>query len=451
MGKIDVFGWGGVNTTKNPIQLEHNELTKAQNAFRDAAGEHGALRKRPGLTKINSVALSGSVNGFIDVPLNAITTRRFLIGVDQGTTSAYQWVTSTDGFGTTSTATSPGACARWDGVGGNIFRSVIQNRGAQTENFFVYPGDYTRGNPQPIRIYDGTVDQLLVEIPINAIALANEGTANYASSDGMIPQILIEGTKMYIVSHDFSLGAAPHYSRILEYDFETGGLAQIGQGCSNETGDLGASAGGPHTFTCCCVHAGYLFAGVGPVLTAEGSTAAGVYRIRPAETNATWTYEFNNAAAGEEVPTCMASYKGRLFVGTTDFNSATARMLVRDYAGAYTSSTTVGTTTDSGWTDMKVFGDNLYACSYDDNGASSQTRIHKYDNSSWSVVKTIDSATSTPRAGASMVVHNGVLYVLAVDTNKRGIVTYTSDGSSWTDQATNLTSGITSIFGVLVT
>lgn len=449
--KVDIYGWQGVNTTKSPVQLESNELTKAQNAFRDPAGRHGALRKRPGLTKINSGAMSGSINGFINVPLNAIATRTFYIGVDQAVTPAYQWITSTDGFSTTSTSTTPGAVARPAAVGGNVFRYIIQNRATQAEQFLIYPGDYTRGDPQPIRIFDGSVDQLLFEIPINAVAFANEGAANYASSNGCILQMLLEGTKLYIVSYDFSLGAAPHYSRLLEYDFETGGLKQIGQGTSNATGDISATAGGPHTFTCCALHQGVLYAGVGPVLTGEGSATAGVYRIRPG-VDATWTYDYDNSAQGEEVPTCMASYKGKLYVGTTDFNSASARLLVRDYAGAYTSSTTVGTTTDSAWTDMKVFGDNLYACSYDDNGASSTTKIHKFDGSSWSVVKTIDAASATPRVGAAMLVHNDVLYVLAFATNQSGVVTYSSDGTTWTDQASNLTnSNLTSIFGVLIT
>lgn len=451
MPKIDVYGWAGVNTTKSPIQLEHGELIKAQNAFRDTSGEHGSLHKRPGLVKVNANALSGSVFGFVDVPLNLITTRRFLIGIDQGVTTTYQWITSTDAFATTATATSPGACARPNGAGSNVFRTVIADRGTQLNDLFLYPGDYTRGDPVPIRIYDGTVDQELLQIPISTIALANEGATNYAISNGAILQLLIEGSKLYIVSHDFSLGAAPHYSRLLEYDFETGTLQQIGEGCSIAAGEIGTAVGGPHTFTCCAFHQGYLYAGVGPVLTGEGSTAAGVYRIRPG-VDTSWVYDFDNSAQGEEVPTCMASYKGKLYVGMTDFNSTTCRVMVRDYAGAYTSSTTQGTTDNSAWTDMKVFGDNLYACSYDDNGASSQTRIHKFDGTTWSVVKTIDSGTNNPRMGVAMAVHNSRLYVLAVSPTQNGLVTHTADGTTWTDQATNMSgTNLTSIFGVLTT
>lgn len=450
-GKLNVYGLGslGVNVDKNAVNLEDGELTQAQNAIHDATGAMGGLRKRPGLNKLNSGAVSGSVFGICNVPLPLITTRRFLIGVDQGVTASYQWITSTDEFGATATATAPGACARPGTSGSSFFRTLVTNRGVQGDGFFVYPGDYTRGAPQPLRIYDGTVDQELVRVPINTWALANEGSANYASSAGWIINMLLVDTKLYFVSIDFILGASPHYSRVFEYDFETSVLRQIGAAASNATNDVGAASGGNLSFTCLAYHQGYLYAGAGPVVSGEASTAAGVYRIRPG-IDSTWTFDFDSSASGEEFPTCMASYKGLLYVGTADFNSGAARMLVRSAVGAYTSSTTVGTNALSGWSDMKVFGDNLYACSYDVNGASSQTRIHKFDGSSWSVVKTIESGTATPKIGVAMLVHNGKLYVLALNTSKNGTVTSTSDGSSWTDTTSNLTSSnLVSIFGVL--
>jgi hypothetical protein len=450
-GQLNVFGMAsqGVNTDLNDVNMEDGMLRKAQNAIHDPTGAMGSLRKRPGLLKVNSNAVTGSVFNICNVPIAPITTRRFLVGVDQAIEVAYQWITSTDEFGTTATATTPGAVSSGAGATSWIAstNATLSNRGCQGEGFILYPGSYTRGNPQPVRIYDGTVDRELFQIPLNAVAFAAEGAANYASSTGEVLQMLLVDKKLYIVTHDFSLGAAPHYGRILEYDFETGALQQIGNGCSSASGDIGT--GGNDVFTCVAFHQGYLYAGVGPVLSGEGSAGAGVYRIRPG-VDATWTYDFDNSSAGEERPMSMASYKGKLYVGMHDLNTASQRIVVRDYAGAYSSSTTQGTLTGSAWVDMLVFGDNLYATSYDANGASGQTRIHKFDGSSWSVVKTIDSATSTPRIGVAMLVHNGKLYVLGINTNRLGIVTYTSDGTSWTDQTTNLDGlDVVSVFGVL--
>ena len=450
-GLLNIFNLGshGVNVDKNPVQLEDGELTKSQNAIHDPTGSMGGIRKRPGLVKVNSSAVSGSVFGITNVPLAPITTRRFLIGVDQDTTTAYQWFTSTDAMGTLSTTTSPAACARPDDTSPYIGTHILSNRGIQGDAFFLYPGDYTRGNPQPIRLWDGTVDRELFQIPLNPSAMSNEPT-NYATSVGAVLNMLLAWPKLYIVSHDFTLGAAPHYSRILEYNFETGALLQIGQGTSVATGDISASDGGSGIFTCCAFHQGYLYAGVGPAISGETCAASGVYRIRPG-VDTVWTYDLNTASAGQERPMCMASYKGKLYVGFQDFNTATQRVLVRDYAGAYTSSTTQGTLTGSAFVDMKVFGDNLYVTSLDENGASSQTRIHKYTGSAWSIAKTIDSATSTPRVGVAMVEHNSRLYVLGINSSRNGIVTHTADGSSWTDQSTTIatSTNVVSIFGVL--
>jgi hypothetical protein len=449
-GLLNVFGLGslGVNKDKNPINLEDGELTKAQNAIHDPTGSMGGIRKRPGLTKVNSSAVSGSVFNIVNVPIAPITTRRFLIAVDQDVETSYQWITSVDEFGNTTTATTPAAAADASDTSAHLGTNILSNRGTQGDGFILYPGRYTRGEPQPVRIYDGTVDRELFKIPINAVANANE-PGNYAASSGAILHMLLVDQKLYIASHDFTNGAAPHYSRVLEYDFETGAVKQIGQACGSAADEIGTGA---LTFFCLAYHQGFLYAGVGQVTAGESSVESGVYRIRPG-IDSTWTYDFDNSGAGdadEERPVCMASYKGKLYVGMSDLNTASQRIMVRDYAGAYTSSTTQGTLTGSAWTDMLVFGDNLYACSYDSNTTSSQTRIHKFDGSSWSVVHTIDSATSSPRKGVAMVVHNGRLYVLAINTSREAMVAHTSDGTTWTEMTTNLTAGnVLSVFGVL--
>lgn len=458
MPKIDCYGWQGVNTTKNPIQLDDNELSKAQNAFRDPAGEHGALRKRPGLTKVNSVALSGSVLGFINVPLNEIQTRRFFVGVDQAVTTAYQWITSTDAFGTTSTATTPAACAKpGDSYLVPSGLPVLTNRGCQSESLFIYPGNYTRGTAQPVRAYDGAVDKLLFEVPLNPKAISDYGLTDYAIRVGSIPFMRLEGSKLYLCSIDYSVAGTGAHSRLLEYDFDSGVLSQIGESASGWNGDIGAAStggatgGGTQVFFCCALHQGYLYAGVGSHDTTN-SEASGVYRIRPGVDTA-WTYDFDNGGAGNadlEVPMCMESYKGKLYVGMRDLNSFPARLMVRDFAGTYTSSLTVGSANGSGFFAMRVFGDNLYVTAHDNNGASSITTIRKFDGTSWTTVKTIDTGTATPRVGVELVVHNGRLYCLAVSSAKNAVVTHTSDGTTWTDLTSNLTGGnIVSIFGAL--
>jgi hypothetical protein len=250
------------------------------------------------------------------------------------------------------------------------------------------------------------------------------------------------GDKLYFISIDFVLLPPPSYSRVFEYTFSTEALRQLGEGASNETGELGDGA---VQFYCLEMYHDQLFVGVGSTTTGYNSTDAGIYRMRPSY-DTTWTLDLTLASgAVGEVPKCMAVYKDRLFAGLQDYDSATQRLMVRSVEGVWAQSTSIGTAAGAGWVEMMVFGDNLYATSYEDVGGNDVTRIHKFDNSSWSVVKTIEIAAN-PKIGVSMNVHNGVLYVLCVNTAKEGMITYSSDGTNWTDQTTNLTSGATNIF-----
>lgn len=456
--KLNVYNLAekGINVVKSPIHLEPGELRKAQNLHIDPNAVDGGVRKRNGLNELNGSAAAGSILGICNVPLNLIATRRFLIGVDQDITSAYQWITSTDAFSSSSTATTPAACSKPAGMDALFGSNVLTNRASQTEVLFLYPAEYTRGTPQPIRCWDGVADRELFKIPLNAEAVADAGLASYALRTGGVRQMLVVGTKLYLVSIDFNQPAgAGHYSRVMEFDFDTNVLRQVGQACSGWDGNVGASNAGGATggnsllFQSLAYHQGYLYAGVAPVGGGASSVEGGVYRIRPG-VDSLWTYDFDNSANSEERPVCMASYKGLLYVGMSDLNTALSHVRVRSEAGAYTSSVSVGSAVGSGWTDMIVFGDNLYACAYDNNGAASITTIRKFDGTTWSTVKTIDTGIASPRVGIAMVVHNSRLYVLAINTSRNAVVTHTADGTTWVDFTTNLTNGnIASLFGVL--
>ena len=458
MPKIDVFGWQGVNTTKSAIQLDDNELSKAQNAFRDSAGEHGALRKRPGLTKINSSALSGSILGFINVPLNAVTTRTFYIGADQTPSApAYTWYVSTNGFTSVTTSTTPAAAPQRDLSSGTFFGTigmVMLSRATQSEQLVIYPGDHTNGDLWPIRAWNGTVDRELFKIPYNVLGVATVPTVygptayadGAAAYDSQIGQLLLVGSKLYIVIQDYVVPAISRFSRILEYNFETRTLRQIGQGAGQLTGDIGDGA---VLFRSLVHFQGYLYAGVGSNTTGYNSTDAGVWKIQP-ETETAWVRELDlSLGAVGEIPNFIVEYEGQLYAGLQDYDSATQRLLVRSTAGVWSQSTSMGTAAQSGWLTAKVFEGNLYATSYDE-AATPVTRVHKFDGSSWSVAKTIETAASA-RMGVDMIVHNGSLYVLATNANGVGMVTYSADGSSWTDLSSGLTADVSSVFGVLAT
>lgn len=66
---VESMGQYGVNVDKNPLELDDNELTKAQNAVTDPSSGRSTLRKRPGLIAFTTAATADVVLGGIDLPV----------------------------------------------------------------------------------------------------------------------------------------------------------------------------------------------------------------------------------------------------------------------------------------------------------------------------------------------------------------------------------------------
>src|SRR3990167_6873257 len=69
MGDLSLllFGQGGVNASGDPLHVNDDDVTLAQNASWFSDGKRGGLSKRLGIVKINAVALAGTVLGICSV------------------------------------------------------------------------------------------------------------------------------------------------------------------------------------------------------------------------------------------------------------------------------------------------------------------------------------------------------------------------------------------------
>ena len=444
--KLNVYNLGklGVNVDKNPIQLQDGELTEAQNWTTDSSGSEGGLRKRPGLVAINASALGSgtSILGAIDVPLanRQTTTRTFYIGIDQDATGAYQWVTSTDAFATTATATSPGAMES-QGVPATPLDPAFYGRIVSTETLLIYPGNHvnypTASHTAPsIRVFDGTVDRQVALVP-NNISESATGNAIY------VYDMIKSGDYVYFIVHDGTTGSS-FRSRVLRMNLSTYGITQVGEKFGPGTGELGS---GTRWALSLAFHNGFLFVGTGFGSSGTGVTPT-IYRIRP-DLETTWTLDGTFAA--EESIMSLASYNGRLFAGTMIDSAAVGRLLVRSVAGVWAESTNTGgapTGLGNGWTGLTVFGTNLYACRLHLQGASSATSIHRFDDTTWTNVFTIQSGDTGADKGVAGLVHNGRLYFVCHSSGDGRVVHSTTGASgSWTAITTHLTPGGSSRFG----
>jgi hypothetical protein len=90
MAIITVVSMGqfGVNVDKDPLELDNNELTQAQNAITIAESGRSAIRKRQGLVAFNTSLAAGAVLGGIGVPLQDLSASgTHYIYVGRGPTS----------------------------------------------------------------------------------------------------------------------------------------------------------------------------------------------------------------------------------------------------------------------------------------------------------------------------------------------------------------------------
>jgi beta-lactam-binding protein with PASTA domain len=82
------MGLLGVNVDRNPLDLENDQLTQAQNAISDSGTGSSSLRKRPGLVAFNTSSLGNDVLGGAPVPgPNLSTGGSVTVYVGRGPTS----------------------------------------------------------------------------------------------------------------------------------------------------------------------------------------------------------------------------------------------------------------------------------------------------------------------------------------------------------------------------
>lgn len=449
-GKIDLYNLGslGVNTTASPVHGEDGSFTSAQNAVPNTRGEAGAVVKRDGLVAVNSVAASGSIRGIINSALTAVTTRSLYVSAHD----AANWRVSTDGFATiTNTASLQGAPDqhKFTDPSPSPFDDLQMFRGRAVSDGkkIIYPGNtYTQypaagHTPPNIRMWDGTTDRQIGLVPYNPTIAATSNSLG-------VFDMLLDGTTVY-----FSVWDGGTYSnfngRVFSLDTTTYALKQIGESFGAAAGEL---AGG--TPAALALHGGYLWAGTGFGTNGAGGTGK-VYRIRPTVDTA-WTLD-TTFAANESVVS-LVSYSGLLYAGLYIDAAAVARLMVRSAAGAWSASTTTGGTPGtigSSWTSLTVFGTNLYAGRLHSDSPNSASSIHKYDGSSWTNVKTLTTASASPLRVLGSFVHNGVLYFSSNVTDdgifNSGRISYSSNGSSWTDLTTGNAAAVTGRMGVVIT
>jgi hypothetical protein len=277
-------------------------------------------------------------------------------------------------------------------------------------NFFVYAGnDYQPGGTPPtIRIFDGLSDRSVITMP-------DAGTATPLA----IMAMLAVGEDIYVTTLDSGLSAADWSGRVFQFNPITLQLTLLGA----------AFTGGEVPYALCW-HMGRLFLG-----TNKGDgTAAKVYFFRPG-IDTVWTQDYTLTTSAVGGAMSMASYLGLLYVGCNATAAmATNKIVVRDTAGAYTTSYTatgVGTfRASNGFPSMKEFKGKLYA-SYWNPDTPPVSQILQFDGIAWTVVYT--GAGVTQRPFINLFVVQDTLFAVGGGSGLSACLLSSNDGVTWTD------------------
>lgn len=429
--KIDIynFGGGGVNLVKGPLHLADNEMSQAQNAeliSDQVAGGEGVLSKRGGLAAVNSVALSGAVQGMVGIDLLATYTRTLLIA--KGTEDSTTWVTTTDATSLSNSST-PARSANFDKyLDENNARSA--RRIASFRNFLVYPGnDYTQDTDNPhLTLWDGTASQEIAKIVV--------GPSSNASPTYVVTDMLTADGKVFFTVHDPD-GANPSIAgRVMYLNLEDGSITQVAAPFGDGTGE--ESGGSP---ICMAWHLGELFVGLNGEDTTNG--IGKVVRCRP-DVDDEWTDDVTNLSG---YPCTMAVFLGNLYVGTHSSVSTGARIYKRTAStAAYTAQVTsaAGAAGNGHYASLVVYSSSLYAVEYHETTPVVHI-VSSTDGTTWGTSRDVDASDGGVAGllpGNGLEFSDDLLYVFRASTASAndGFIMKRS-GGSWSKLATDNYSG----------
>lgn len=355
-----------------------------------------------------------------------------------GPTDDNGWVFSVNDFGGQATIVSGGVpanprswlqIATWATLGTGMLGGSPGAAAATGSNSFVYPAaGYTVGTHYPpLRIFNGRSDKELCRLP---------PTTGNAIPKAVMSMLAANGT-VYLTSWDSGTTSADWAGRVFQLNSETGTLTVLGS----------AFAAGEMPYALAW-HMGRLWCGTNNGIGTVGK----VYYFRPGIDTA-WTLDYTTSSSTAGGVDSMVSFQGKLYVGTDNIAASRGKVLVRDTAGAYTTSLTGTTGTarvNNGYIQLTVFGTKLYAA-YWNNDSPSVAKIEAYDGTSWSTAYTGTSGTIRPFI--QLLVDNDFLYAFGGGNLLSGVILSTSNGTLWTDLTAELPESDTTflpMFGAVV-
>ncbi len=297
------------------------------------------------------------------------------------------------------------------------------------ENQLIYPaGTYVVGTEYPpIRKFNGRTDGEICRVPPTTANLIPKAVMSMLAANGTV----------FFSTWDSGTSNADWNGRVFQLDITSGVTTILGTKFAD--GEL------PYALAW---HMGRLWCGTNNGIGTVGK----IYFFRPGIDTA-WTLDHATSTDSAGGVDSLLSYGGKLYVGTDNAAASRGKVLVRNTAGAYTTSHTASGGTavvNNGYLSMAVLGTNMYA-SYFNGDSPAIVKIEKFDGTTWTTAYTGIGTTLKPFI--MLVVDAGTLYALAGGVGYPLAIVSTIDGASWVDLSTELpetTTTCTPMFGVVV-
>lgn len=285
-------------------------------------------------------------------------------------------------------------------------------------------GGYVVGTDSPtLRIYDGLFDRPIATIPNTSANAVPKAVVTTLTANGVV----------YVATFDSGTSSADWVGRVFSLNVENGQMTP-----------MGAPLPAGHLPYALCWHAGRLWCGT----HRQSSAASGkVFYIRPG-IDADWTVDYDLSTSSVANCSSLCSFQGKLYVGTTGAAGTFAKVLVRDTAGAYTTSLTLSggaATANNGVPALAEFSNKLYATYYNAD-TPVVASIRKYDGTSWSVAYTGSGSTLVPFVG--LPTDLSTLLAIGGGVGTAAVLLKTADGTTWTDQSVFLSQSSPSSAGL---
>lgn len=429
------FGVDGVNLVTDPLKLKETEATQLQNA---ELLDDEATGGRTALKQRGGLdALNGSaMTGSVlgGTGWPLKTTYTRTLYAALMTADSDTWKTSTNGTSWTSTTTPAAAAVSTKYADENNARDARRMTAFRT--YLLYPGNgYTQDTDPPIVVlWDGAAS-------VTVCAVAAPGSISNSTAApvfAIVDMFVAEGT-LYILTHEPGGSSTHNCGQVLSLNLDSGVLRQVATAFSGTSPEI--DGGAP---SCMAYYKGQLFVGLNGEATTDG--IGKIVRCFP-DVDTTWTTDVSNLSGHVS---SLAVFKGKLYAGTQSSAASAEKIYERSpTAGTWAAVFTgVGAGANAYCGSLFVHSDVLYAVQYHETAPTIHIKSSS-DGTSWATSRDVDGSDSgvagnTPGQMATLSSKLYVVFRATAVGNADGFIMQLASGT-WTKVTTDNFGGALSV------